>query len=90
MSIPHEVSDPTFVTEWNAVTFVKSSRRIVEASTLTIAVAQVLRTHSTLVGVLEFILLLLTTSTFQVLRLLGIQALLAEGNLFWRKSFVGE
>ena len=90
MSIPHEVSDPTFVTEWNAVTFVKSSRRIVEASTLTIAVAQVLRTHSTLVGVLEFILLLLTTSTFQVLRLLGIPTFLAESKFFRRNPLVRE
>jgi hypothetical protein len=88
--IPHEVSDPAFVTGWDAVAFGKSSRRIVEASTIPFAVAKGFRTDSALVGILELLLLLLSAAAFQVLGLLGIQALLAEGNLFLGESFVGE
>ena len=86
--IPYEVSNVALVTGGDAVAFVKPSRRIVEAST--IAVAQGFRTDAALVCVFEFLLLLLSTATFLVLGLLGIPALLAEGNLFWRNPLVGE
>ncbi len=51
-SITHEVSNVALVAGGYAVAFVKSGHRIVETSTLTIAVAKVLRTDSALVGVL--------------------------------------
>ena len=82
------MSNVALVTGWDTVALVKAGRSIVETST--IAVTEFLCTDSAHVGILKFLLLLLTTSSFLVLRLLGIQALLAEGNLFWRKSFVGE
>jgi hypothetical protein len=88
VGISHEVSNVAFVAGGDAVARVKSSHRIIE--TTTIAVAQRFRTDSTLVGVFEFLLLLLSTATFLVFRFLGIPAFLAESNFFRRNSFVGE
>jgi hypothetical protein len=90
VGIPDEVSNEALVAGWDAVTLVKPSRCIVEASTTPFAVAQVFRTYSTFVGILELFLLLLSAAAFLVFRLLGIQALLVKGNLFLGESFVGE
>jgi hypothetical protein len=43
-----------------------------------------------LVGVLEFLLLLLSAAAFLVFQLLGIPSFLAERNLSWSHSLIGK